>query len=185
MIAPPRAPRMPRAPRPPSIQRVPTGTPRPRRAREVGQSDFGPPEEVARYPGSSRLEQIVFWWLVTKRRYRPGIDFLFQEAIGTDGVVGGPANSKGFLRTDFVLLPQGQHGGLGYPYERGLVLNPFPLMGSGSFQIHTIHKDRLERGILAQLHYRVVYLEDGDLETRTDDVLRLALRGVDISAHSA
>ena len=181
----PRLPATPRAPRPPSLQRVPTGAPRPPRARQVTQENLRPyPEDLSAYPGTSDLEHIVSWWLIAKRGYVQNRDFVFQVAIGTEGAIGGATNTKGFLRCDFLLLPEGKHGGLGYPYQRGLILNPYPQMGSGSFQIHTIQKDRLEREVLAQLGFRVVYLESTDLYERTDYVLREALRGVDISSHA-
>jgi hypothetical protein len=186
MSALPAMPRPPRVPGRPSLQRLPASAPRPPRARPVTQESLRPyPEDLGAYPGTSELEHIVSWWLITRQGYRQNRDFLFQVAISTSGAIGGATNTKGFLRCDFLLLPEGKHGGLGYPYDRGLILNPFPLMGSGSFQIHTVNKDRLERSVLATLHFRVVYLQDTDLTNRTDYVMREALRGVDISSHRA
>lgn len=174
----------PRPPRPPSLQHKAPGAPPTPRSAAVDEATLKPyPADLSRWPGTSHLEQIVSWWLMAERGYKLDVDFLFQNAVGTDGAIGGPTNTKGFLRTDFILLPWGRHGGLGYPYERGLILNPFPLQGSGPFQIHTIGKDHLERDVLATLHYRVVMLEDTDLEHRTETVMRRALEGVDISSH--
>jgi hypothetical protein len=182
----PRPPGLPRPPRSPSLQHKAPGAPPAPRSAEIGQEALRPyPADLGRYPGNSHLEKIVGWWLMARQGYRYGVDFLFQEAVGTDGAIGGATNTKGFLRVDFLLLPLGKHGGLGYPYQRGLILNPFPQMGSGPFQIHTIAKDRLERNVLATLGYRVVYLESTDLEERPDYVLRLALAGTDISSHRA
>jgi hypothetical protein len=180
----PRPPGLPRPPRPPSLQHKAPGAPPAPRSAAIGQEALRPyPADLSRYPGNSHLEQIVGWWLIERRGYVLNRDFLFQDAVGTQAAPGGPTNTKGFLRVDFNILPSGKHGGLGYPYERGLILNPFPQMGSGLFQIHTLAKDRFERNILAQLHYRVVYLESTDLEGRPDYVLTLALRGTDISSH--
>lgn len=171
---------MPRPPRPPSLQRAAPGAPRAIRSQEVSQATLRPyPDDLSRYPGNSHLEKITGWWLMAKKGYQYNVDFLFQVAVGTDGAIGGATNSKGFLRVDFLLVPQGRHGGLGYPFQRGLILNPI------SFFTHpSIAKDRLERSVLATLGYLVVYLQDSDLETRPDYALRLALRGTDISAHA-
>ena len=173
----PALPKLPRAPRPPSLQRVPTGAPRIPRARQVGQEQLRPyPEDLSRYPGNSGLEKIIGWWLTEKAHYVYGVDWLFQVAIGTTGAIGGATNQKGFLRVDQLILPEGKHGGLGYPYQRGLILNAFT-----AFTHPSDAKDRLERSVLAQLGYRVVYLDGFDLENRPDYVLRRALRGIDIS----
>lgn len=184
MVA-PRPPSIPRPPGRPSLQHKAPGAPPTPRSAPIDEASQKPyPADLSRYPGTSHLESIVSWWLMAVQHYQYNVDFLFQVAIGTDGAIGGATNSKGFLRCDFLLLPEKKHGGLGYPYERGLILNPFPLMGSGPFLIHNIAKDRLERSVLATLKYRVVYLEDTDLESRPDYVLHLALRGEDISSHA-
>lgn len=170
----------PRPPRPPSLQHKAPGAPPTPRSAEVDDATLRPyPADLSRYPGNSHLEQITAWWLVALHGYQIGTDFLFQVAISTSGAIGGATNSKGFLRCDYLLLPEGRHGGLGYPFPRGLILNPI------SFFTHpSIAKDRLERNVLATLGFLVVYLQDSDLETRTDYVMRRALAGTDISSHA-
>jgi hypothetical protein len=178
----PRPPSLPRPPRPPSLQHKAPGAPPAPRSAEITQESLRPyPADLSRWPaGGSHLENICHWWLIAKRGYVPNQDYLIQAAVGTAGAIGGPTNTKSFLRVDILLLPQGRHGGLGYPYQRGLIWNPI-----SPFTHPSIGKDRLERNVLATLGYRVVYIDGDDLETRPDFVLRLALAGTDISSHRA
>lgn len=116
-------------------------------------------------------EWIVEDDLVRRRGFVEGVDFDRQVALTAPGI-----NTKGFNRADFVLWPAGKAGGLGGIYHRGLVINPI------SFYTHPSRaKDLMERAILAQAGYAVIYVRDTDLERRPHEVVGLALRGIDIS----
>lgn len=181
MSAPPRPPSPPRPPRPPSLQRNVPGAPRAPRSQEVDARTLQPyPDPPANWSGPL-TEWVVWWWLTKRERYVPNRDFVYQPAIGTEIAVGGPTNSKGFVRADFLIVPQGQHGPMGYPYVNGLVINPIT-----PFTHPSKAKDQLERSVFATLGYLEVFIDGDDLTgptARPATVMRLALRGVDVSMH--
>jgi hypothetical protein len=159
-------------PKLPSLSVKLPGTPRGPAVEGVTQKFLRNVRAVASWFFGPLTEWILYTVIVYKRHMTEGVDFDRQVALTAPGI-----NTKGFNRADFVFWPTGKAGGLGGVYHRGIVANPI------SFYTHPSRgKDIMERAILAQAGYRVVYIEDYDLESRPDEVVGLMLRGIDVSS---
>lgn len=168
-----------RPPRPPSVRgaaRPPSGAPRPpRRARtaEVTAAALQPfPEPVGEWATRPRTEWVTAWAL-GQLGGKLGVDYLYQVAIPAPGL----NQVKGFFRGDFWILPRGRFGSPGAPYTRGIVIDPI-----STFTHRNAGEDRLRRGILAQGGFLLIWIDDKDLYTQPLRVVRLALRGQDVSS---
>lgn len=110
--------------------------------------------------------------LTFRRKFREGVDFLYQVAIPAPGLV----RSRGFNRADFWILPSGKNGSPGGAFSRGIVINPY-----SEFTHPNPSKDRLERAILARAGFLEVYIAEPSLLADPSYYVGLALRGIDVS----
>lgn len=107
------------------------------------------------------------------RRTRRDFDFQFQAAIPVTQV---NANTP-FFRGDFWIPPGRKGGYVGYPYSRGLVLDPIT-----GFTHDQPGEDRYRRTRLAQFGFLLVWIEARDLVNRPHEIVGRALRGADESS---
>jgi hypothetical protein len=122
----------------------------------------------------SELEWATWWVLTTKLKYRRYLDFGYQQAIPAAGL----NKVAPDFRSDFWLYPWGRNGNpAGYRYPKGIVLDPL------SFFTHKSKAhDILKRTVLATSGFLCVFIDQGDLERRAEEVVRWAARGVDQSS---
>jgi len=182
-------PRLPRPPRLPSVsQRIP-GAPAPQRSLKLTAESFQTiPEPPVWWGAHPQTEWAVYYILVLKHGWRvygspdpngppspQGVDAWYQAIIPAPGLY----QVAGGFRGDYWILPSGKGGSPGPPYGRGVVLDPVTLFTHG-----TTGMDRLRRDILGQNGYLLVWIDASALDTRPDDVVMKAVRGVDESSIS-
>lgn len=164
---------LPGLPHAPGGLPLPPGAPAPPREEGITEASLQPyPDPPPDWTGPL-TEWVVYWYLTVVRKARPGVDFLYQEALPVPGYL---ASGRGF-RSDFWILPEGKFGNpAGADYPRGLVLDPF------SFFTHPPSGlDLLRKALLARSGFFLVWLEDVDLERAPRYYVGEALRGVDHS----
>lgn len=170
-------PRRVAALRPPSVRRPLPGAPPAGRPKAFTAEQLSPvPPQPRNFVGPA-TEWAVLWVLTKKLGGREGVDFVRQFPIGTQAAIGGPTNARGFTRADFWILPGGRFGRL-FSAPKGVVINPISPLTHAD-----LNHDRRERSALATLGYREVFIDQVDLERRPIAVVRLALRGIDVSSH--
>jgi hypothetical protein len=180
-------PRLPTIPslggaRPATVDPLPTApgrVPAPRRERLALTPWWGgdPQALAARYPTvafQSLLEAIIYHYFATVKHWVNGLQFAYQEAITALGI----NISRDFTRADFIVR---------VPWStvvdrRGVDLDPFT-----DFTHPDLFRDLLKSGIIEGQGFQVVYLAQHDVESLDpgdeENVVELALRGVDVSGH--
>lgn len=179
-IRPPAKPRAPSFPRQPALPTSAPKLPDPAKPAQVIANRY---EQPPQWPGSD-LEWICWKSLIDlghKIFGRPDVegkvddpmeaDWYWQPAIVAPGL----NTAKDFYRADFASTTWGK---VQPPtgYDRGILLDP-----RGLFTHPDPGKDRMHRSILAAEGWRLVFLDDVDLYNRPMEVIRLAIRGVDVS----
>lgn len=162
----PEAPTAPDAPPVPGAARLRAGLTIPRITPEISKADNA--DFLARYAawglGGSLPEYIVWEYLVTRKGWRPGIEFVYQASF-----IGGRTQYGGFV-ADFLIRPGNM------------------IWNVQGLRYHlTQTKDRaadiVAKAILAGQGYRVLFLWEDDLLERPDYVLEAALRGQESNRH--
>jgi hypothetical protein len=122
----------------------------------------------------SILEWAVMWVLETKLKYRRNRDYRYQYPIPAAGL----NKVSPDFRSDFWILPWGANGNpAGFRYPMGIVLDPL------SFFTHKSKAhDILKRTVLATNGFSCIFLDNGDLDRRAEEVVRWAVRNVDQSS---
>jgi len=120
--------------------------------------------QASGHPSGSLPEYVVWEYLVTKKGWTPGFEFVYQSPV-----FGGKTQYGGFV-TDFLIREgnmiwnvQGLHYHLTNTRDRAL--------------------DLLIKAILSGRGYHVIFLWEDDILTRPDFTLEAALRGQETNAH--
>jgi hypothetical protein len=178
-------PKKPRLPSRPSVGRRAPGAPTSPRSYRGTEAERRPEQVPPRWWVHSDLEWITFdyfrrvkHWKILGAPNDPdapssyvGADVLFQVPI--------PAPTyglKGVFRGDFWVLSTGRNGSPGFPYRKGIVLDPVT-----TFTHRDTSQDRLRRNLLAQGEFLLIFIDGTDLYNRPRDVIELALKGRDVS----
>lgn len=150
--------------RQPSFPLRPRGPLKPVFSRPQASREPGDPPPT--WPGT-RSEYLVFWWLTTVKRLQPGVDFVYQAPI-----LGGRIRRGGQV-LDFLI------GRVKTRADRDLVLFVngvyWHAFGAARRRASVVSVEAVRR-----LGYDVVVVWEDDLDTRLDQVMTLALRGIEI-----